>query len=93
VTSRSPAWAPIRTASPWASQGRGVGPVEVAELADGHAVVDGRGGDVYSHGDLGVLVAMELGAWSKILPTLVPRLPRKRRSPPERVSPGDAAAR
>ena len=47
---------------PGAAQRRGVGQVQVADRLDGHAVVDGGGGDVDALGDLGVLVAEQLHA-------------------------------
>src|SRR5579875_732772 len=47
---------------PGAAERRGVGQVQVADGVDGHAVVDGGGGDVDPLGDLGVLVAEQLHA-------------------------------
>jgi hypothetical protein len=45
---------------PGGAQRRGAGQVEVADLINGQAAVDGGGGDVDPLGDLGVLMAEQL---------------------------------
>jgi hypothetical protein len=70
---------------PTGPERRGVGKVQVADLINGHAVEDRRGGDVDPLGDLGVAVAEKLDAEQPAGPAVARHVGNRAGEPPNLV--------